>query len=411
MSIEQRISSTLNNFPVIKKATKRAYQIAFCIISRKPKFEGKIKRVTPNDEYEYFFGYYDKSPWDATDRYLLCLRAKNTTKSVAPKEPADIILIDTQNNNSIKRVAVTHSWNVQQGCMAGWLGPNYKDKIYYNDFRNGKHCGIILNINTGKETIYNMPFYTVSTNGKTALTLDFTRLHRLRPGYGYSNIEDKTKGEKIPKEPCIWRINLESKQITPILNYEDLDAFEHRQEMEGAEHKVNHLMLCPNGKRFMAIHRWIKGRKKYSRLITCNVDGSDIYNLSDDNMVSHCYWKNNKEILSFCRKNNIEGYFLIKDKTKKYQRKWEYLESDGHPSYSPNGKYVVTDTYPDRNRISTIRVLSNTTCKVIAKVKSPFKYDNDVRCDLHPRWDRNGKMICFDGSFEGKRELYIVEVE
>ena len=70
------------------------------LISPKIKFKGDIKRITPIDEYEYFFGYYDKSPWNADERYMVCLRAKCTWKDVSPKEPAEIVLIDTQNNNS-----------------------------------------------------------------------------------------------------------------------------------------------------------------------------------------------------------------------------------------------------------------------------------------------------------------------
>jgi len=45
---------------------------------------------------------------------------------------------------------------------------------------------------------------------------------------------------------------------------------------------------------------------------------------------------------------------------------------------------------------------------VVARVFAPFKYDNDTRCDLHPRWSRDGKMVCFDSIFEGKRGLYAV---
>ena len=49
--------------------------------------------------------------------------------------------------------------------------------------------------------------------------------------------------------------------------------------------------------------------------------------------------------------------------------------------------------------------------KVIARVFAPFKYDNDTRCDLHPRWSRDGKKVCFDSVFEGHRGLYVVNVE
>ena len=410
MSVESRIHDSLMRFPLVKKIAKRGYQVANVMLSRPKKSEGKIIRVTPDDEYEYLFGYYDKSPWDASGRHMLCLRVKDASREVAPKSIAEIVLIDTENNNSVKVIGKTHTWNVQQGCMAGWLGPNFDKEIFYNDCRHGKYCGIILNIETGEEKNLDMPVYTVSNDGKIALSLDFSRLHRLRPGYGYSNIKDRTIGQKIPDGPCVWKIDVKTGKSEPILSYEALYNFEHRKDMENADHKVNHLMLSPNGKRFMVIHRWLKGGKKISRLLTCDINGKNLYNLSDEDMVSHCYWKNNREILAYCKHDGENGYYLFKDQAKDCDRKWNFLTSDGHPSYSPNGKLVVTDTYPNRKRICTIRVLSDTVSTVVAKVYAPFKYDNDTRCDLHPRWSRDGKKICFDGCFEGKREVYTLEL-
>src|SRR5699024_5261318 len=103
----------------------------------------------------------------------------------APKEAAEIVLFDTENNNSYKILGETHTWNVQQGCMLQWLGPNFNEKILYNDFRDGQYCSVILNVNTNEERILSMPVYSVAQDGEFALTLDFSRLHRLRPGYGY----------------------------------------------------------------------------------------------------------------------------------------------------------------------------------------------------------------------------------
>ena len=73
--------------------------------------------------------------------------------------------------------------------MAQWLDA---DTILYNDYRNGKYCSVILNINTSSERLIDMPVYTLSSDKKTALTLDFSRLHRLRLGYGYANIPEST---------------------------------------------------------------------------------------------------------------------------------------------------------------------------------------------------------------------------
>lgn len=305
-----KINNFLNRSPRIKKVIKRSYQLFMYTISSKIKFEGDIERISPNDGMEYFFGYYDKSPWDASGRYMLCLRAKETYKSVAPKESADIILFDTKNNNSYKIIGQTSSWNVQQGCMLQWLGPDYSEKIIYNDFRNGQYCSVILNIKTNKEQIFNMPVYNVSQDGKFALSLDFSRLHRLRKGYGYSNLPEITRYEKCPNNPCIWYINLENGNINPILSYTDFANFEKRIAMEDSEHKVNHIMLNPSGTRFMVLHRWFNGSRKYTRLVTVNVDGSEMYNLSDDNMISHCCWKNDNEILAFEEKKRFRKWIL-----------------------------------------------------------------------------------------------------
>lgn len=282
----------------------------------------------------------------------------------------------------------------------------------------GYYCSYILNIETGHKRELPMPVYSVSADGKTALSLDFSRLHRLRKGYGYSLLEDKTVNEKLPDKTCIWKINIETGEVSELLRYTDFADFDPRPEMEGAEHKVNHIMISPNGKRFMVLHRWFDGQRKYTRLVTCNIDGTDMYVLSDDDMVSHCYWKNDEEIIAFERKKEFgPGYYLMKDKTQEWKHFWPQLSNDGHPSYCPvDNHLVVTDSYPNRARVADIKLLRDDDpegkqMKVIARVFAPFKYDNDTRCDLHPRWSRDGKKVCFDSVFEGHRGLYVVNID
>ena len=421
MSLEQKINYQLNKYPGIKKHIKRGYQLTMYAISPKIKSEGNIMRVSPNDmENEYFFGYYDKSPWDATGRYMLCMKAKDTWSEPDPLGEAEILLIDTNDKNSFRVIAKTHTWNVQQGCMAQWLGPDFSSHIMYNDLRDGKYCSVILEVATGKEKVLPMPVYTVSNDAKTALSLDFSRLHSLRLGYGYAALPEKTKDVALPDETCIWKMDIETGEITPLLKYTDFAKFEPRPEMQeaGSVHKVNHLMLSPNGKRFMVLYRWFVGQRKYTRLITCDVDGTEMYVLSDDDMVSHCYWKNDEEIIAFERKKEFgPGFYLMKDKTQEWTHIWPQLSNDGHPSYCPmDNSLVVFDTYPSRSRVQEVKLgrdidTEGSSVKTIAKVFAPFKYDNDTRCDLHPRWSRDGKMVCFDSVFEGHRGLYVVNVE
>ena len=424
MSFEQKINYHLNRYPSIKKIIKRGYQLAMYAVSPKIKSEGDIKCMSPDDGAEYFFGYYDKSPWNATGRYMLCMRAENTWSDPDPFVSADIVIFDLSLKPNDKKycskIASTLTWNVQQGCMAQWLGPKYDKTILYNALRDGEYRSVIFDIETKKERELPIPVYTVSKDGKTALSLDFSRLHNLRPGYGYAAVAEKTKGNALPDETCIWRMDIETGEVKPLLRYADFANFQPRPEMQeqGAVHKVNHLMLSPNGKRFMVLYRWFCGQRKYTRLITCNVDGTDMYVLSDDDMVSHCYWKDDEHIIAFENKREEgAGYYLMKDKTQIYIHLWPNLNGDGHPSYCPtDNSLVVFDTYPDRARIQQIKIARDTDIegkdvKVLARVFAPFKYDNDTRCDLHPRWSRDGKQICFDACFERHRGLYVVNCE
>lgn len=159
MGLEQQINYQLNKYPKIKKKIKRFYQLIMYSLSDKVKVVGDVHKLSPDDnQNEYFFGYYDKSPWDKEDRYVLCMRAKNTWSDVSPREKADILLIDTLKDasdpNIVKKIAETKSWNVQQGCMLQWLGPDFNRKIIYNDFRDGDYVSIILDIVTEKEKVY-----------------------------------------------------------------------------------------------------------------------------------------------------------------------------------------------------------------------------------------------------------------
>lgn len=415
VEIERAGKKVFEQFPVIKRSAKRVYQLASVATSNeKFKSEGDIVRVSPNDGFEYFYGYYDKSPWDSTDRFMICVKVKQAYKSVAPAESGVVGVIDTQNGNEFHEIGITHSWNVQQSCMAQWMGPDFKSRIIYNDFREGHYCAVIYNFETKKEEkVLPMAAYDVAQDGSFILSLDFSRLHRMRPGYGYSNLPDTTKGELCPDKTCIWKVDVATGVVTELFKYTEFAAFEPDETMKGAEHKVNHLMISPNCKRFMVLHRWFQKGRKHTRLVTVNIDKTEMYNLSDDVFVSHCYWKNDAEILAFLRKKETgDHYYLMKDKTQEYKMYWPELRTDGHCSYSPDKRLIITDTYPNRKRLASVYLCTeeDNRSRRIARVFSPFRYDNDCRCDLHPRWNREGTKICIDSVHEGKRGLYVIPV-
>lgn len=412
MKFLNKVAYQMRRFPWLKKNIKLVYQYLGNILSNKKTIPKTIEQLTTGEEH--LFGYYDKCPWNKNEDKIIYLRVKNANKNAASKdEEAQIILKDIKNNNE-NIVATTKAWNVQQGCMLQWLGPDFNTKILYNDYIDNSLKTVILNIENGEKKVINWPVYAVDKSGKWALTLDFYRLHRMRPGYGYCNEEDKTINEKIPNNFCIWKIDLNNNRQEGILKYEDLYNLDNLETMHEAEHKVNHIMINPSGTRFMFLHRWIKNGIKYTRLLTADIDGKNIYNLLDDGMVSHCTWKDDKNILGWARERKKgTHYFLIQDKTKNVEIIAEKeLTVDGHPSYSPNGKYFITDTYPDFKRKQHI-YLYNCESKSVTKIASIYsniKYIDDCRCDLHPRWNYTGDKICFDGAQQKFRQIYTINI-
>jgi hypothetical protein len=412
MPVLHNIANSLTKYPKFKRILKDIYQEVGVLFSDKKSVPNTINCVS-NTDYEHLFGYYDKSPWDASGTRMIYLRVNEANKFTASDNYADIILKNLITKKE-EVIAQTHSWNVQQGCMLQWIGPKYLDDIIYNDFRDGQYCSVILNISSGNEKILPMPVYSVSNDGTIALTLDFSRLNSFRPGYGYINLKDETINDKYPDSPCIWRMNLNDGDIKPLFTYKSLFNIKPQEGMSDAFHKVNHIMINPSGNRFMFLHRWILNGVKYDRLITSNIEGEDLFILLDDDMVSHCNWKGDKTIIAWANTHEYGNhYYELKDKTKNlFILAKDELKVDGHPSYSPNGRYIITDTYPDFKKKQSLILYDIETQKImkVAEVYSNIKYKNDTRCDLHPRWKRDSSEICFDGAQGEHRQVYTLKI-
>ena len=184
--------------------------------------------------------------------------------------------------------------------------------------------------------------------------------------------------------------------------------------MEGAVHYFNHLWVNPDSTRFALFHVWIKNRQRHTRLITCNMDGSEPYSLIDKGRVSHFTWKSYNEILCFSTNDNGEMmYYMYKDRTGLRNDAGNMLpKEDGHPSYSPDRTQILLDTYPDHygDRHLLLYDIRNDSLQPLGSFFSPFNLSPELRCDLHPRWSPSGRFIAFDSSHERTRNIYVTEL-
>ncbi|MFA6159985.1 MAG: hypothetical protein WC678_02765 [Parcubacteria group bacterium] len=374
----------------------------------------KILDFSENNKH-IFFGYYDVTPFDDSDELLLAMQAPLINR--APKEN-DYVEIGYYHINELSRGFVplgkTNTWCWQQGCRLQWYGGG-KNQIIHNCLVDGGYGSMITEISSG--TIIkkiNKSLYSISKDGEWGLSLDFSRLQRLRPGYGYETLPDKSLGELAPDCNGIELVNLKTNESRQLFSLKEISKIESHNSMDGAEHYFNHLMFNPSGNKFLFFHLWMdKNKKRYSRLFVADKDGENIKLLNNSGSVSHYNWISEDEIILYSliaeRKEYAYTIFDSRNSEIKYFGK-NIPTTDGHPTLLKNNKIIITDTYPDlfsQRNLLAYKTKEDET-KILARFDSPKNFSGELRCDLHPRVSHDQKMICVDRIIGGKRNISIV---
>lgn len=412
------IAEKLDKYPYIGQILKFLYKRLSYLIYYKP---SSISEIHPEacmrgilgeqrNNSEAFFGYYDKTPWSYDSKYYLV--------HVFDERYQDKIKIAVYDCESggLEIIDETPAFNFQQGAMLRWLN-NKSHLIVYNTVEDGNLVAKVRDVISGKQMkVIPMPIQTVNHKGTEALTLNYKRLYKIRPEYGYKVDVKNFSPDLSYREDGIWRVDLVTGNSVLIVDLADLIALNHDKTMDKSQHKINHIMYSPSDHRFVFMHRWIGPYGKFSRLYTANIDGSDIYCLADDKLVSHYCWLDDEHLIAWMRKKNVgDKYFLLKDKSDEFKTVGDDVLDvfdDGHPSVHPNKEWVITDTYADKARIRKLILFNLKTSKkiIIASLFAPWKYDGAYRCDLHPRWSPDGTKISVDSAHEGFRNSYIIDV-
>lgn len=415
---EKALAHALEQYPFMRTTLKETYKRLIYYKYNKKDFQFELHPAVlmvnalewagcEGHTDSYFFGYYDKSPWNRDMQYaLLHLHGEDGVR---------ISVVDKK-NSKINHIDTSEAWNYQQGSMTQWLSHSGEPKLIYNKVRNGT-LGCMTTCPEGNHKVfYPMPIQAVHPKKPEFITINYRRLFKLRPDYGYNiDIENFTSDQALG-EDGIWLTHLEDVSSKLIISLSQLSQEYPVPEMNRATHKVNHVIYSPDGSRFVFLYRFIGPKGKFSRLYTARPDGSNLRLLLNHRMVSHYHWQDNNHILVWGRtEEKGDGYYLINAGTgviKTFGQGRIDFFGDGHCSYSPDRRYVVTDTYPDKARNQRLILFDTHSHKyiVLGCFFSPWKFINAYRCDLHPRWCPDGKWISIDSAHEGKRRTYFLNI-
>ena len=381
------------------------------------------EKLSPSDGH-YFFGYYDRVPWDAGNRYHLCLKAAQSSRLPLRGETAEVGLLERR-RQSFTSLTVTRAWCHQQGAMTLWL-KHRPGAFVYNDWdvKAQQLCARIYALDAGLVGGYSLPLYTMSPDGRWGASLNFARIPRR--GYSYADAVLDTSAVDAEGDG-VFLIDMQSGESHLALSYRRMfDLHPIPYAMEGKHIWLNHIIFNADSSKFMVLLRHCAEPHKedpwpwQTFMYTANIDGSDVAcPLSDMYWrgISHQIWgRTPHEVLVDANWQNAGHEYVVFDESDfplKAERISRGMGPMGHLIFSPDGTHMLADTYAvdGIQRLALVDVASG-ALREIGRFRHelPAGAPGDARCDLHPRWSVDGVTVTVDSIHDGMRGVYCCQL-
>lgn len=376
-----------------------------------------VRAITRGPKF-HWFGYYDKLEFDPTGRYVLGMEVEFEHRSPRPADVIKVGMVDLHDQDRWIELGESRAWNWQQGCMLQWL-PGSRTEVLWNDQQEDRFVCHILDIVTRKKRTLPAPVYAISPDARWAIAPDFRRLNDTRPGYGYAGLADPNKGVAAPEDVGIWRIDLQTGRNNLLLSLKDAAKIPYvKGDGSAAIHWFNHLLIAPDSSRFVFLHRWRgpkEGKGFATRMMTANPDGKDLHVLDPFGKTSHFIWRDSRHILAWAwHPSHGDRFYLYRDRTDQVEVVGpDVMTENGHCTYLPGNRWILNDTYPDKQRLQHPYLYHVASGKrhPLGHFRSPPQYTGEWRCDTHPRFSPDGRRVVIDSPHgENGRQLYLIDI-
>jgi hypothetical protein len=404
--------------PLIRKVGFRTY--------RKDKTAYPVTCVTPGDGF-YIHTFYDVCPFSPTQRYLAVNHLPFQDHDPELGETCDVCVIDLQ-DETIKTVYSTKGWGFQLGANLNWgVTDRY---LYTNDVINNQGVCVQIDLETGKRRAYSGPMYHIAPDESCVIGFPLDIINATQRGYGVPEtpVARKLKPGAAADEG-LWRTDLETGRTTLLLSLADMaEKVPNIEKFSRGTFYFFHSKFNHQNTRIMQVVRCLipgGGAKGWNpHLFTFKTDGSDIRQA-----VSHAQWapgghhpnwhpdgehlimnlKPDGKTLRFCQfRYDGKDFRVLSEKRL----------GSGHPSITPKGDFLVTDSYPHEpvaleNGEVPIRLFSvpgdeeEMICSVFTFGGTS---EGTLRCDPHPAWSRDYRKVCFNGAPGGMRQVFIADL-
>ncbi len=383
------------------------------------------QRLSPADGH-YFFGYYDRCPWNASQSLHLALKVPQCERIPTRGERAEIGFL-RQDGASFERVASTRCWCHQQGSMTLWL-THLQDAFIFNDYdeKENRLIARVFQIAKGEVGRYELPIYSISPDGRWGVSLNFGR--NPRRGYSYADALLPDARHPDMDGDGVFLVDLHSGASRLLVSYRELFAAHPvPYDVDDMFVWMDHAIFNCDSSRLLFLFRHCYNSlacdKWRTHMFTVGVDGKELLCPLPDfywkGMISHQIWgRTPREVLIDANwRGHGTEYVIFDERTLplRAERVSKGLGPMGHLLFSPDGEWMLADTYPDSSGFQRLALVRCAT----GEVREIGRFGHfqtagtsvDVRCDLHPRWSRDGSLITVDSIHIGARAVFMLAAD
>ena len=395
--------------------------------------------------------FYDSSPVSPSGRYVALTRLPHEDRVPVPGEEAQIVLVDLI-EGSTRPVASSACWDTQLGAQVQW-GVTDRELLFNElDERRWQARAVVLDPETGTLRRLDGALYHADGNGTRIASPALHRIGFTQLGYGFALPQQVLQPNAgAPDDDGLFVTSLETGQTELVVSLAEI--YERLRDRLGFPELGSataprgalygfHVKWNPAGDRLLFVVRYRglrDGPGWRGAVVTCRPDGGDLRVAVPASVWAHGghhpHWCPDGEhiivnlserALAFARGKPLEG--------RSRELRFARISFDGvvepfhpavlgsgHPTLHSGGRHILTDAYPRESvarqhnscPLRWIDTVTGDETTLLWMPLSPVAWGPflALRVDMHPAWDREQKHVVVNGTRDGRRHVYMVEME
>lgn len=375
----------------------------------------------PKNHLFGYIGHVGTIPWNASGRYIVALRTEFVDRMPGPDDPAEIILLDTENDYAPRAVDTSRGWNVQQGTMLYWNPADPENQFFFNDRdpETGKVFCVLYDISEGRRLreyrFDDTPVGNggVAFDGKHFAAINYARMARLRRVTGYPGAWDWTEGVSAPEDDGIFLVDVETGEKRLLVSFRELAEALRRErpEIDSMPLFINHTLWSRTGERLFFFARANFGKPgRLNASFTIARDGSDLRR-QQTHIGGHPEWDAGSRMIGSIAERQAVFDVDSQQLVELIGDRDLFPDPEGDIALSPDLEWLANG-YKDDGKVYYV-VHNRSTGQTF---RSPGydlygRVSGDLRCDPAPRWNRTGDRLLIPSMMEdGTRQMFVMRM-